>query len=223
MNPSQAALAFATVYRHNTELTTKAREQLSAIYQAAKPEQKVLTSLLPPFEKQADNSSPSRQGQKRKLPRSNSPITQARRHAADAMSTFIANGRKPAWRRCCAPTQPQNVIGDFEEKNEFVTGEELAYPRRQTGGRCFMTIGALFARMVIRGGRHYFDIKESDGRWHSYPVDYTIGSKWQQAYATKLANGQIHVFPIQYSTIEKKWLNYWKVIDSRRKRTCRSP
>ena len=72
----------------------------------------------------------------------------------------------------------------------------------------------LFARMVIRSGRHYFDIKESDGRWHSYPVDYTIGSKWQQAYATKLPNGQIHVLPIQYSAVEKKWLNYWKVIDA---------
>ncbi len=74
----------------------------------------------------------------------------------------------------------------------------------------------LFARMVIQGGRHYFTIMESDGRWHSYPVDYTIGSKWQQAYATKLPDGQIHVFPIQYSAIEKKWLDYWKVIDAPR-------
>ena len=46
-----------------------------------------------------------------------------------------------------------------------------------------------------------------------YPVDYTIGSKWQQAYATKLPNGQIHVFPIQYNVREKKWLNYWKSLD----------
>ena len=56
-------------------------------------------------------------------------------------------------------------------------------------GRC-KSAGAkdrtLFARMVIQGGRHYFDIMESDGRWHSYPVDYTIGSKWQQAYATTI-------------------------------------
>ena len=45
-------------------------------------------------------------------------------------------------------------------------------------------------------------------------TDYTIGSKWQQAYATTLPNGQIHVFPIQYSTVAKQWLNYWKIIDS---------
>ncbi len=55
---------------------------------------------------------------------------------------------------------------------------------------------------------------ESDGQWHTYPVDYTIGSKWQQAYATRLPNGQIHVFPIQYNAREKQWLNFWKLIDS---------
>jgi predicted CXXCH cytochrome family protein len=111
------------------------------------------------------------------------------------------------------PYLPQNVIGDFEKKNEFFTGDETLY----RDGKLEITPHdnrALFARMVIRGGRHYFDIKESDGRWHSYPVDYIIGSKWQQAYATKLPNGQIHVFPIQYSAVAKQWLNYWKIIDS---------
>ncbi len=44
-------------------------------------------------------------------------------------------------------------------------------------------------------------------------MDYTIGSKFQQAYATTLPNGQIHVFPIQYSALRKQWINYWKVID----------
>ena len=34
-----------------------------------------------------------------------------------------------------------------------------------------------------------------------------------QAYATKLPNGQIHVFPIQYNTLSGKWLNYWKSLD----------
>jgi predicted CXXCH cytochrome family protein len=71
-----------------------------------------------------------------------------------------------------------------------------------------------FARMVSRDGRHYFDIQQSDGKWHTYPVDYTIGSKFQQAYATKLPNGEIHVFPIQYSKVTKKWINYWKIIDA---------
>lgn len=66
---------------------------------------------------------------------------------------------------------------------------------------------------MIHVGRHYFEILESDGAWHRYPVDYTIGSKFQQAYATKLPNGEIHVFPIQYSRLTGKWINYWKIID----------
>jgi predicted CXXCH cytochrome family protein len=45
-------------------------------------------------------------------------------------------------------------------------------------------------------------------------VDYTIGSKWQQAYATRLPNGQIHVFPLQYNLLHRRWLNFWKIIDS---------
>jgi predicted CXXCH cytochrome family protein len=111
------------------------------------------------------------------------------------------------------PYLPQNVIGDFENKNEFFAGDDIRYH----DGKLEIIPHdnrAPFARMVVRSGRHYFDIKESDGRWHSYPVDYTIGSKWQQAYATRLHNGQIHVFPIQYSTVAKQWLNYWKIIDS---------
>ena len=67
--------------------------------------------------------------------------------------------------------------------------------------------------MVTREGRHYFDILQSDRKWHSYPVDYTIGSKFEQAYATKLPNGEIHVFPIQYNLRYKQWVDFWKVID----------
>lgn len=111
------------------------------------------------------------------------------------------------------PYQPQKVIGDSERNNEFYAGDGIAYRH----GKLEVTPApdrALFARTVLRNGRHFFEIKQSDGRWHSYPVDYIIGSKWQQAYATTLPNKQIHVFPIQYSTIQKSWVNYWKVIDS---------
>jgi predicted CXXCH cytochrome family protein len=111
------------------------------------------------------------------------------------------------------PYDPQKIMGDFEKNNEFYAGDGIAY----RNGELQITPApdrALFARMVLRKGRHYFEIKQSDGLWHTYPVDYTIGSKWQQAYATILPNKQIHVFPIQYSTIQKRWLNYWKVIDN---------
>ena len=67
--------------------------------------------------------------------------------------------------------------------------------------------------MLKEKGKHFFEIKISTGAWIRYPVDYTIGSKWQQAYATRLPNGQIHVFPIQYNVLHRRWLNFWKIID----------
>jgi predicted CXXCH cytochrome family protein len=110
------------------------------------------------------------------------------------------------------PYAPQNVVGDFKDNNEFYLGDEADYRdgklevKRARDRR-------LFARMAVRQNRHYFDISQSDGKWHSYPVDYTVGSKFEQAYATKLPNGEIHVFPIQYNVLHRHWINFWKVID----------
>jgi Doubled CXXCH motif (Paired_CXXCH_1)/Cytochrome c554 and c-prime len=115
------------------------------------------------------------------------------------------------------PYIPQNVIGDFQSHNEFYSDE--VHLNDETNRDAAKQQGtenrdrALFARMITRNGRHYFDIRQLDGTWHSYPVDYTIGSKFQQAYATTLPNGQIHVFPIQYNALRKQWINYWKIID----------
>ena len=110
------------------------------------------------------------------------------------------------------PYTPQNVVGDFKTNNQFYLGEETEY---RNGKLEVSKAGkqSLFARMTIRDGRHYFDISQSDGKWHSYPVDYTIGSKFQQAYATRLPNGEIHVFPIQYNLLQRRWINFWKILD----------
>ncbi len=207
---SQAALAFATVYRQNTELAAKAREQLSAIYQTTKPAAQGFDEFVGSLEKQTENQAPPAETQASAIrqPGYAGSETCSRCHV-DIYHQWSQSGMAKMLR----PYLPQNVIGDFEKKNEFFTGDDILY----RNGKLEVTPHdnrALFARMVIRGGHHYFDIKESDGRWHSYPVDYTIGSKWQQAYATKLPNGQIHVFPIQYSAVAKQWLNYWKIIDS---------
>lgn len=110
------------------------------------------------------------------------------------------------------PYRPENVIGDFTRNNQFYRDDDV----RWADGRLQAVPGkerALFARMVVDHGRHYFEIKQSEG-WRRYPVDYTIGSKWEQAYATRLANGEIHVFPIQYNSLQKRWVNFWKIIDS---------
>jgi hypothetical protein len=72
------------------------------------------------------------------------------------------------------------------------------------------------ARVSVRAGggnRPYFELPQSDGAWKRYRVDYAIGSKWQQAFATRLGDERLFVFPIQYSAIEKKWINYWAAID----------
>ena len=81
--------------------------------------------------------------------------------------------------------RPENVIGDFQKNNRFMDGRDL------------------LARMIIDRGQHYFEIRGSDRqwKWKRYRVDCTIGSKWQQAYATRLPNGQIHVLPIQYNML----------------------
>jgi predicted CXXCH cytochrome family protein len=212
---SRAAIEFATVYRQDKVLAPKARERLSTIYEATKPaSQPSFEAFANDLESRKENiSAPitvEARDSAKKLPRYVGSETCGRCHV-DIYRQWSQSGMAKMLR----PYEPQNVIGDFEKNNEFYAGDDIGY----RDGKLQITPGndrTLFARMVIQGGRHYFTIMESDGRWHSYPVDYTIGSKWQQAYATKLPDGQIHVFPIQYSAIEKKWLDYWKVIDAPR-------
>ncbi len=98
--------------------------------------------------------------------------------------------------RMLRPYRAENVFGDFTKQKQFEDNS-----------------GRIVARMWIEKDRHYFSTRGADGTWEPYPVDFTIGSKWQQAYATQLPDGQIHVFPIQYNNLEGSWVNYWKIID----------
>lgn len=208
-----AVVEFSTVCRHGKEFAAEAREQLGTIYNAAKPTPNTT------FDDFVSNSE-----------RQASPIVKP--PAIKAATSTIKPGAYAGSEKCTRchtsihlqweqsgmakmlrPYRGENIIGDFEKDNQFYVGDDTVYQN----GKLQIAQGtrrSLFARMVVRNGRHFFEIRQSDGLWHSYPVDYTIGSKWQQAYATRLPNGQIHVFPIQYNAIEKKWLNYWKVIDA---------
>jgi predicted CXXCH cytochrome family protein len=99
--------------------------------------------------------------------------------------------RKTGMARMLQAYRPDNVIGDFSQ-NEYAEGQD-----------------------VIRLGsekRPFFEIRTL-GTWSRYYVDFTIGSKWQQAYATKLPDGRLQVLPIEYNLLQKKWVNYWKMID----------
>jgi predicted CXXCH cytochrome family protein len=107
-----------------------------------------------------------------------------------------ANWQATGMGRMFRPYKPEDVIGDF------TSGQTVPDDA-----------GIPVARAVVSEGRHYLEIR-SGGKWNRYPVDYLIGSKWQQGYATKLAGGEIQVFPLQYNRIEKRWVNYWKIIDA---------
>jgi predicted CXXCH cytochrome family protein len=98
-----------------------------------------------------------------------------------------------AWRltgmaRMLRPVREEEVIGKFD-------------------GAQFEE-GGLAIEMFREGGRLWFAL-----RGQRFPVDYTIGSKWQQAYATKMPDGRIQVFPIQYNRLQGRWYNYWRSID----------
>ena len=89
----------------------------------------------------------------------------------------------------------ENVIGDFEQDNEL-RGPD----------------GEVLCRMFVEDSRHYFEFPAGDDT-KRFRVDYTIGSKWQQAYATRLPDGRIHVFPVQYNRLHDRWVNFWEILD----------
>ena len=114
--------------------------------------------------------------------------TECHQEVADAWS---GTGMAKMFRTYAA----ENVIGDFSKNNEF----------RDDSGQ-------LLGRMLIEDGRHYFELPDDESR-KRFRVDYTIGSKWQQAYATRLPNGRIHVMPIQFNRLHGKWVNFWEILD----------
>jgi hypothetical protein len=208
----QAVQALANIDAQGAEYSRQAHEQLEAIYRSARApgsisfdnfvlrmKQQASEAALPQFDKPSEPQ--MHQG-------AYAGSAACQRCHADVYHQWQQSGMA----RMLRPYRPENVIGDFSTNNTFYAGDTVSFQN----GKPEMTPGpnrALFARMVLRNGRHFFQILQSDHVWHTYPVDYTIGSKWQQAYATRLPNGQIHVFPIQYNLAAKRWLNYWKVID----------
>ncbi len=206
----QAAGDLAKVYRGGGNLAPQALQQLRQIYSALQPGAD-FDAFLARAEAQ-QNSQPEPQPAPVSAP--SQPLFDYA--GSDSCQTchagiyrqWLASGMERMFR----PYAPQNVIGDFTKNNTFFLGDDPVY----LDGTLKIVRGddrTPFARMVLRNGRHYFEMRQADGTWRTYPVDYTIGSKWQQGYATKLPNGEIHVLPVQYNVIYKQWLNYWKVID----------
>ena len=202
----------STVFEHGKQFAPQALAQMQTIYHEAKPTPQIKFDDFVGDLKREATAAP-----KPRAAPAQTPSFKLSGYAGSETCGRCHTGIYRQWSqsgmsKMLRPYKPDNVIADFEKKNEFYLGDDVVYQN----GKLQITPGVghvLFARMVLRNSRHLFDIRQSDGRWHSYPVDYTIGSKWQQAYATKLPNGQVHVFPIQYNVLEKRWLNYWKIID----------
>jgi tetratricopeptide (TPR) repeat protein len=208
-----AAGSFAKVYRANGSLSSRARENLQTIYTMLRSDSR---ETFESFVRQAEREDGASSRNRVAAVAGPSAQTLSDYAGSDSCrgchSSVYRQWSQTGMSRMLRLYAPQNVIGDFQNKNEFYLGDEAAYRE----GKVEFANGQkrpLFARMVIRDGRHYFEIQQSDGKLHTYPVDYTIGSKFQQAYATKLPNGEIHVFPIQYSALQKRWINYWRIID----------
>jgi predicted CXXCH cytochrome family protein len=208
-----AAGSFALVSGANDALAPKASANLQSLYKVVRP-----GVSFEVFVRQAEERGKAQLAATGKeAPESSTASPKTYAYAGSESCRGCHSQIYQAWSqtgmaKMLRPYSPQNVIGDFQTHNRYDLGDDADFQ----DGKLVITPGRNrlpFARMEIRQGRHYFDIKQSDGAWHSYPVDYTIGSKFQQAYATRLPNGEIHVFPIQYSRVAKQWINYWKIID----------
>jgi predicted CXXCH cytochrome family protein len=210
----QAAGNFAAAYRAGGDLALKAKDNLGSIFRALYPGAPI---SFEDFLQQAENQ--------RSVPETSANVLPVSPPRAPASAAYFASvscrgchsGTYQRWSetgmsRMFRPYAPQNVVGDFTNNNRFYLGDE-SEDRSAEKEQAREPGRTPFARMVLRSGRHYFEIRQSSGQWRTYPVDYTIGSKFQQAYATKLPNGEIHVFPIQYNLLQKRWLNFWKIID----------
>jgi tetratricopeptide (TPR) repeat protein len=204
-----AASQFAAAYRLGGELQPKAAEQLRSFYAARSGgrrntfEQYIQSLPVPQAWSPLQLSLPSNEAT------SAYAGSQACRQChPEVYQRWSHTGMAKMFRTY----RPESVAGDFVNNNEFYEGDDVQWEN----GQLTFASGkerTLFARAILDRGRHYFEIRHSDG-WRRYPVDYTIGSKWEQAYATRLPNGEMHVFPIQYNMLERRWVNFWKIIDS---------
>jgi len=137
---------------------------------------------------------------------------QARIPAAMSRRYFTANCSQSGMSKCFRAYAPQNVIGDFTENNQFFAGDEPRYE----DGKLQIVRGEKplpFSRMELRDGKHYFSILESDGQWAHLSCRLYDWLKMAAGVRDEISEWPGSRVPIQYSAIEKQWLNYWKVID----------
>jgi predicted CXXCH cytochrome family protein len=209
-----AALSFALAARQAGPLQTKALTRLRQLYVAYPPQPKIdFEDYFATVSRRAERLN---RAQHNSPPDDNNkalPAYAGSQPCRSCHADVYEQWRQTGMARMLRPYSPQNVIGDFTSQNQFYGGNKSSFEagafQSEPGSHPW-----LFARMLVMNGRDYFKTRDFDGRWRSYAVDYTIGSKWQQAYATSLPNGDIQVLPIEYNLRLRRWVNYWKIIDS---------
>jgi len=207
-----AEVYFARVTRLEGSLRSKALEQLRRLYEHSTdfnrvPFETYVKSIPePPMSAEAKDDAKSAARSPELPPYAGSKA--CRQCHPDVYERWSQTGMA----RMLRPYAAANVIGDFSRGASVDAGEVDAWKNGQ-----LITTPALAMQPAVRmstdHGNDYFEIKDAAGNWHRYRVDYTIGSKWEQAYATRLPNGEIHVFPVQYNAMQKRWVDFWQIID----------
>lgn len=191
-NASEARSAFATALRIPSPVQDRALERLRQIHSDQEPARSSFQEFhakIPPLglKTGAERPRPAREDSFGAYAGS-AACQGCHREIFDAWS-------RTGMARMFRPYAPENVMGDFVERNEYRDAD-----------------GDLLGRMVLDDGRHFIEL-QGKGGFERFPVDYTIGSKWQQAYGTRLPDGRIHVMPIQYNRLHGEWVNFWEVLD----------
>jgi predicted CXXCH cytochrome family protein len=214
--PREAAYDFAQLIRSNGHYASRAVQSLRQMYLVL-PWQTppTLGEFLQQVESEAvltdeptrvaDHASTS--SQPRPLPDYAGSAACSECHAG-----VYKNWQSTGMARMLRPYASADIIGNFSAGQVFHRGEHPEYLHGRFSDSS-SSAGPVVARMVQRAGRPYFELLQAQGEWHAYRVDFTIGSKWQQAYATRLGNGEIHVLPLEFNRRTGKWLNYWESID----------
>lgn len=185
--PTNAAADLMFVARKSHPLREKALDNLRKVYPDELDESRV--------------SKPEINNRLRNEPSPSQPSAAMREGYAGPWACQHCHTREyDTWRetgmaRMLRAYKPANVLGEFSLGNEF----------RDNSGKVVVRMGI--------DSRPYFDIRQWGGEWRRFHVDYTIGSKWQQGYATKVPDGSFHVLPIEYNVVRKAWINYWEMID----------
>jgi predicted CXXCH cytochrome family protein len=210
-NQHEAAKWIAAAYRREGPLKPKALAKLERIFeQSQHPTGQSFSRFL---EGLGQPDPPPAMATSATIQRGALPSYAGSSACGSCHADIYRNWSQTGMSQMLRPYKPENIRGDFTTDNVFFIGDEVL---RDKNGYEFVPgkNREPFARMILEQGRHYFELMQSDQRWHRYPVDYTIGSKWQQGYVTRLRNGQLQVFPIEFNVRYHKWVNFWKIIDA---------